>query len=367
MTPGAWPREDALGERLLRVSPADGRLTDARLRDLPSMLGPGDLLVVNDAATLPASLRAETRAGTVEVRLAAPGGPGETWRAVLFGDGDWRTDTERRGAPPRLAAGDVLRFHYERSEPRAAGSGLRFHYERSEPRAAGSGLRSGEALGAVVESVSEISPRLVEIAFDRDAPSLWREIYRLGRPVQYRYVARPLDLWHVQTSYGARPWAVEMPSAGRPLRWELLLALRARGVEIARVTHAAGLSSTGDPALDAALPLPERYDIPASTVDAVTRAERVIAAGTTVVRALEGCVAERGRLLAGPGETALRVTRAHALGVVDGLLTGMHEPAASHFELLEAFAPRALLHAAWEHAEGEGYLCHEFGDSTLIL
>src|SRR6185503_9032404 len=164
----------------------------------------------------------------------------------------------------------------------------------------------------------------------------------------------PLRLWHTQTAYASRPWAMEAPSAGRPLTWELLHAIRARGVRLASVTHAAGLSSTGDPALDARLPLPERFDIPASTVEAIQRtkaaAGKVVAVGTTVVRALEGCAAENGgELLPGRGVTDFLVRRGHTRRVVDGLFTGMHEPHASHFELLAAFAPPSLIAEAYEH------------------
>jgi S-adenosylmethionine:tRNA ribosyltransferase-isomerase len=151
-----------------------------------------------------------------------------------------------------------------------------------------------------------------------------------------------------------------------------LLSLLRRGVKITSLTHAAGLSSTGDAALDRLLPMPERFEIPAETVSAVreARAERrrLIAVGTTVARALEGCAAQHGgKLVAGPGMTDLVLGRGFRPAVVHGLLTGMHEPTASHFHLLEAFAPPALLHRAHAHAEEAGYLCHEFGDSSLIL
>lgn len=180
----------------------------------------------------------------------------------------------------------------------------------------------------------------------------------------------PLALWSVQTAFAARPWAAEMPSAGRPLSWSTLLELRRRGVEIAALTHAAGLSQVGDPALDALLPLPERYDLPASTVAAIAhthaRGGRVIAAGTTVVRALEGCFAEQGALRPGHGETSLLLHAGFVPRVVDGLLTGMHDPSESHFHLLRAFASEPVLLAAWRHASAAGYLQHEFGDATLL-
>src|SRR6185503_15959730 len=106
-----------------------------------------------------------------------------------------------------------------------------------------------------------------------------------GRPVQYSYLEGPLELWHVQTLYAGRPWAAEQPSAGRPLTASVLRALEESGVRLAALTHAAGISSTGDAALDALLPLPERYEIPAATVAAIARARagggRVIAIGTT--------------------------------------------------------------------------------------
>ena len=222
--------------------------------------------------------------------------------------------------------------------------------------------------------MSSISSRLLAVRFEQRPDVLWPALYRHGRPVQYAYTAAPLELWHTQTSYGARPWSVEAPSAGRPLTPSLLAAVSRRGVALATLTHAAGLSSTGDAALDRALPLPERSDVPATTVAAVeaarARGGRVVAVGTTVVRALEGRArahAHGRRLVAGVGWTDLRIGAGFAPALVDGILTGMHEPEASHFALLEAFAPRAVLAEAHAHAEERGYLAHEFGDSMLIL
>jgi S-adenosylmethionine:tRNA ribosyltransferase-isomerase len=206
---------------------------------------------------------------------------------------------------------------------------------------------------------------------------MWRAIYDEGRPVQYAYVERPLGLWHVQSAFAARPWAVELPSAGRPLTVGLLTRLRIRGVSVVPLTHAAGLSSTGDAALDALLPLDERYDIPKATVLAIEAARsararspapRVIAVGTTVVRALEGCAAAHGGALAsGEGSTDLRLGPASRLRVVDGLLTGIHEKGTSHFDLMRSFVSEDLLDRALLCAKKEGYLQHEFGDSVLVL
>jgi S-adenosylmethionine:tRNA ribosyltransferase-isomerase len=160
-----------------------------------------------------------------------------------------------------------------------------------------------------------------------------------------------------------------MPSAGRPLSWHILAALRQRGVELAWLTHAAGLSATGDAALDAALPLPEIYDVPRATAVAVHRARaegrRVIAVGTTVVRALEGA-ARAGQWAGGTGTTDLVLDERSLLRLVDGIITGIHAPGESHYKLLGAFAPATLLAATWRHAHARGYLPHELGDLCLI-
>lgn len=340
MNAAPWPREDALAERLMVLDGRTNALSHSVIGSLPALLRAGDVAVLNDAATLPASLRGATAAGeAVELRLA--GTVDEVrWDAVLFGAGDWRTRTEHRPAPPAVRVGDVLRF--------------------------------GEALQATVRSISDISPRLIGVSFDKRGAALWRALYEAGRPVQYAHVRDELPLWHVQTAFAARPWAVELPSAGRPLRWRVLNALRANGIELATVTHGAGLSATGDDVLDARLPLPERYEVPAETVRAVVSARarggRVVAVGTSVVRALEGRAdAHGGALIPGSGWTDLRIGPATRLRVVDGLLTGMHEPDTSHFELLRAFAPSSLLERAHAHATASGYLGHEFGDSCLIL
>jgi S-adenosylmethionine:tRNA ribosyltransferase-isomerase len=339
VTAAPWPRGEPALDRLLHLDPRTGRRRDLRVGDLPALLAPGDLVVFNDSATLPASLRGRLDGAAVELRLAGERAPG-TWDAVLFGAGDWRTRTEDRPAPPPARPGDRLEL--------------------------------GAELSARVESVSPLSPRLVTVHFEQAPDAFWPALYRHGRPVQYAYTAGPLELWHTQTSYASRPWSVEAPSAGRPLEPSLLAALARRGVARAAVTHAAGLSSTGDAALDRALPLPERYDVPRTTVAAIAAARarggRVVAVGTTVVRALEACArAHGGRLAAGEGVAALRVGAGFRPAIVGGIFTGMHEPEASHFSLLEAFAPRDVLAEAHAHAERAGYLAHEFGDSMLIL
>ncbi|MCA9625578.1 MAG: S-adenosylmethionine:tRNA ribosyltransferase-isomerase [Myxococcales bacterium] len=304
--------------------------------ELPHHLRRGDLLVVNDAATLPASLPASLGNAALELRLAQPP-RGDRAQAVLFGAGDWRTRTEHRPAPPLVAPGE--------------------------------GLRVAE-MEATVLSVDALSPRLLLLRFDRGGDALLAAIYRHGRVVQYAHLADEVPLWSAQTIFAARPWAVEAPSAGRPISGATLAALRARGVRLATLTHAAGLSATGDPRLDAALPLPERYDIPEATAAAVREAlaagRRVVAVGTTVVRALEDSAERHGTVRAGEAIAGLRVDASYRPRVVSAVLTGMHAPGESHYDLLAAFAPVARLTAAHRHAAEAGYLAHEFGDLALV-
>jgi len=335
------PRDVARDGRLVRTDPRAWSVRDTAASTLPAELAPGDLLVVNDAATLPASLRATDAGGAhLEVRLAGPVRGATGWAAVLFDDADWHARTEDRAAPPFVPAGATLTF--------------------------------GGALKATVGHVSALSPRLVRLDFAGTEDALWPALYRQGRPVQYSHLDAPLALWEVQTAYGGRPWSVETPSAARPLAWRALAALRARGVEVANVTHAAGLSATGDAALDRALPLPERWEVPVSTVEAVTRARarggRVVAVGTSTTRALEGnALAFGGRLVAACGVTALHIGPGFRPRVVDGILSGLHAAGSSHFALLSAFAPRGLLALALAHAESRGALGEEFGDALLVL
>ena len=242
--------------------------------------------MVNDAATLPASLRGQDAQGRdVEARLIS--GRRRRWRR------------RRRGSGRRCWA-------------RATGtSAPRIARRRRRWRRA-IALRFG-ALGGEIVARAPLSPRLVAIRFDADGDALWAALYREARPVQYSYLAHELPLWAVQTVYAGRPWAFEMPSAGRPLSWEILLALRRRGVRWAALTHAAGLSATGDPAIDAALPLPERYDIPAATVAAIAETRRRARAGhrgRDHRRARAGGRRQQRRtasLRAGSGTTDLRI------------------------------------------------------------
>ena len=302
---------------------------------LPQLLRAGDLVVLNDAATLPASLRGATGDGAVfELRLSGPI-DGNRLSGVLLGEGDHRTRTEHRPPPPMLAVGERVQ------------------------------------IGGFSATVIAVAGRRVELIAPLAGDDLWQAIYAAGTPVQYAHRTERLPLYAVQTAYAARPWAAEMPSAGRPLTWDVLLGLRRSGVSLATLTHAAGLSATGDEALDRALPWPERYELPRKTIAAIAAAKarggRVIAVGTTVVRALEAAAQQDGALHAGGGVATLRLDPGYAPKIVDGLISGLHSPGESHFELLQAFARRERLERALVLAAIHGLSSHELGDACLIL
>jgi len=188
-----------------------------------------------------------------------------------------------------------------------------------------------------------------------------------GRPIRYRHVPREWPIEAYQTVFAREPGSVEMPSAARPFSTELVTDLVGRGVGVAPLVLHTGVSSLeGDER-----PYPERYSVPRATATAIgaTRQNggRVIAIGTTVVRALATVTDERGIVHPGSGWTDLMVTADTPVESVDGLLTGWHEPESTHLLMLESFAARDVLGAAYAAALDGGYLWHEFGDSHLIL
>jgi S-adenosylmethionine:tRNA ribosyltransferase-isomerase len=325
--------------RILHVD-AQGAVRSRPRAAFAGLLKPGDLVVANDAATLPASLTGRHRSTgrTVEVRLAGRGSlaPDDlVFTAVIFGEGDFRTRTEDRPAPPPLRAGDRLML--------------------------------GPLEARVVRLIGH--PRLVELTFAGEPAAVWAGIAAHGRPIQYAHLRAPLALWDVWTPIAGPPVAFEPPSAGFAIDWRTLHEIRAAGASFATLTHAAGPSTTGDAALDARLPLPEAYRIPPSTADAIARARtrggRIVAVGTTVVRALEHA-ARSGPLVAGEGVADQRIGPHTVLAVVDAILSGTHEPDTSHYQLLRAFTDDATLSNADERLTAEGYRTHEFGDSVLI-
>lgn len=306
-------------------------------------LRPNDLVIANDAATLPASLKGvHQRTGSaIEVRLA--GRPSlnafdvSQFSAIVFGEGDFHVRTEDRPLPPPLQIGDVL------------------------------------LLGPLRATVKQLlgHQRLVSLEFEGSADEIWAGLATHGRPIQYAHMQTPLELWDVWTKIAGLPVAFEPPSAGFILDWHLVNTIQQRGAGFATITHAAGISSTGDDELDRLLPFDEPYRIPESTarVVAATRRKngRVIAVGTSVVRALEDAAALDGHLRSGEGMAKGRIGPSTRLRVVDAILSGTHERGTSHFELLRAFLEDSTLDRATEELDTHAYRTHEFGDSVLIL
>jgi S-adenosylmethionine:tRNA ribosyltransferase-isomerase len=303
----------------------DEQLTHARFRELPRFLAEGDLLVVNASATLPAALGARLDGEPLQVRLSTAQ-PGGLWIVEV------RTADGRPGALPP----DHSRLELD-------GGG---HVDLLA-RFAGSG-------------------RLAVARVDVEAP-LHEYLARHGRPIRYGYVPEAWPIEAYQTVFAVEPGSAEMPSAGRPFTAELVTELVSRGVLVAPIVLHTGLSSPerGEP------PYPERYRVPGTTAALVNAVHgwggRVIAVGTTVVRALETVAGEDGAVSEGQGWTGLVITPERGVRAVDGLLTGLHEADSSHLQMLEAIAGAELLERSYAEAIARGYLWHEFGDVHLIL
>ena len=312
------------GVRLL-VARSDN-LHDAVFRDLPQFLAPGDLLVVNDSATVPAAVDGRREDGSeVVVHLATP-----------LDDGSWVVEVR----PPQPSWGPVTDI--------AVGERI---------------VLTGGAALEVLQTLPG-QRRLHRGRVDTDVPAL---LELFGRPIAYGYVPQRWPLSDYQTAFGYRPGSAEMPSAARPFTPDTVTDLVRRGVLIAPVTLHTGVSSpeSHEP------PNAERFAVSAATASLINHvrahAGRVVAVGTTATRAMETVAAPDGTVRPGDGWTELVLSPDRPARVVTGLVTGWHEPGASHVQLLHAVAGEPLVAAAYAHAERHDYLWHEFGDSCLLL
>ncbi|GAA3109129.1 S-adenosylmethionine:tRNA ribosyltransferase-isomerase [Streptosporangium carneum] len=342
------------GVRLLVSRGDTGKTGHHSFADLPDLLRPGDLLVVNDSATLPAAVRLD--------RLA-----------VHFStereDGAWLVELRRRGAP----RGRETRVPDARAEAGAGGG----DGDKAGSEAGAGGEAAGEPYrggapgewlplpgGATLRLLERETPRLWRARLDRDVPDY---LHRYGVPIRYSYVDRDWPLSHYQTVFGVRPGSAEMPSAGRPFTPELVTRLVTRGIGVVPITLHTGVAS---PERDEP-PYPERFEVPEATARQVgfTRESggRVIAVGTTVVRALETAALTGGGVGAARGWTSHIVTPSTGVKAVNGLITGLHEPRSSHLLMLSAIAGTDLLSRSYAEALKGGYLWHEFGDLHLIV
>ena len=315
---------------LLVAGPAG--IEHTRFRDIGRHLRPGDLLVVNTSATLPAALEGSWHRGAVGVHLS-----------TRLDDDAWVVELRRPDG-----AGPVLDARPEDSVALPGGAALR--------------LVAPDAVGPDGSGIRLWQARL-------DLPLAGRSTWlsRHGRPIRYGHVREPFPLEDHQTVFARHPGSAEMASAGRPFTARLVTDLVSRGIGVAPVALHAGVSSleADEP------PRPERYAVSRATAEAVERTRhgggRVVAVGTTVTRALESAVDRLGRVRPARGWTDLVLGPERPTVVVGGLVTGWHEPGASHLRLLEAVAGQALVTDAYAAALADGYLWHEFGDSALFL
>jgi len=315
--------------RMMVAHRADLSVVHAHAHDLPQFLDDGDLVVINTSGTLAAALDARGDDGTPLVVHLSQRMPGDRWLVELRRPNGHATEPwfdDPPGPTVRLARGGLLHL-----------------VQRFE-----------SSTRLWVATLELPDPLLTFLAVH-------------GRPIRYGYVTRdwPLDVY--QNVYAREPGSAEMPSAGRPFTPELVTRLVAKGVAVTPLVLHTGVSS-----LEAnEHPYPEWYRVPPATAARIneTRARggRVIAIGTTVVRALETVVDHNRVVRADEGWTDVVVTPERGAYAVDGLLTGWHEPEASHLQMLEAIAGRPVLDVSYAAASAEGYLWHEFGDVHLIV
>ena len=313
----------------LMVARGDEPLVHSTFALLPTFLDPGDLVVVNTSGTRP---------GAIDAR-AADGTPVVVHLSTHLDDGRWVVE-------PRRPAGRST--------------------ERWEGPVPGPSLLLGGGATLTLEEPYGDARRLWVATLATPAPwATWLSAH--GRAIRYGYVERPWPLSAYQSVYATEAGSAEMPSAGRPFTAEIVTRLVAKGVGVAPV-----LLHTGVASLEAdELPYPERVHVGAGTAEAVNRTRaaggRVVAVGTTVVRSLEAAAGDDGVVRPVDGWTDVVITPERGVRVVDGLLTGWHEPEASHLLMLEAIAGDDLLRRSYAAAIEERYLWHEFGDVHLLL
>jgi S-adenosylmethionine:tRNA ribosyltransferase-isomerase len=316
------------GVRLM-VSPGTSTPVHTTFDHLPDVLGPGDLVVANTSGTVAAAVDAVLDDGTTLVLHVSTELPGGLWMV------------EPRD---RLASGSTRPLRLG-PDPVAAHVGDdAMHLLRPAP--------GSDRLWIAVPADGTVVPTVLR---------------RHGRPIRYSYVPEDWPLDAYQTVFAAQPGSAEMPSASRPFTDHVVARLVAAGVGLATVTLHTGVSSLEGHEL----PYAERFHVPATTAAIVNAVHasggHVIAAGTTVVRALETATDEQGRVHPADGWTDTVITPARGVRAVDGLITGWHEPEATHLAMLEAVAGREALVLAYREAFDRGYLWHEFGDSHLLL
>lgn len=322
------PEARGLARDQVKLLVAEGStVTHTRFDRIGEHLRPGDLLLVNTSGTVAAAVEGSwiTGSGVAPVVVHF---------STALDDGSWVVELRNGGSPMfGGSTGDQVELP----------EGVLTLLEPYEP----SSTRLWRAKPPVADVVSYLR--------------------RNGRPITYKYVGQRWPLALYQTVFANQPGSAEMPSAGRPFSFELVSQLASAGVLIAPILLHCGVSSLESHEA----PLPERYDVPEHTARLVNWVQanggRVIAVGTTAVRAIESAVQPDGSVAASKGWTDLLLGPDHPAAVVDGLITGMHAPEASHLLLLESVVGGDVVQRAYDAALEQSYLWHEFGDVSLLL
>lgn len=330
------------GVRLLAATP-DG-LAHATFGDIGHFLRPGDLLVVNTSATIAAAIDGSRADGQLVTAHFSTPLDDDTWLIEL------RQNSAEHERVRDANVGETIAL------PSGASLTLLHRYPQAHSDRLWSALVT---TGSVVPEARKTGTASGSAVNDYLA--------RYGRPIRYSYVPDPWPLTAYQSVFSRDPGSAEMPSAGRPFTGDLVASLIAAGVTFAPITLHAGVASLETHEA----PLPERFTVPEPTAKMInlTRSSghRVVAVGTTCTRAVESAADESGTVHAARGWTDLVLGLDRPAHVVNGLVTGWHDPEASHLALLQAVAGAQLVSAAYAEAERAGYLWHEFGDSCLLL
>lgn len=315
----------------MMVSSPGGNIEHAVFRDFPDFLEAGDVIVINTSGTMKAAIPAERGDGApVELRLS-----------TRLPAGLWTVELRRKVASDTEPLLD-------------AESGEEVFLE-------GGGKASLLTPYARIEKGVRLWVASLEL------PTVLDEfIERHGEPIRYGYVKEGWPIDYYQTVYATEPGSAEMPSAGRAFTPELVTKLVAKGVHVAPLVLHTGVASLEDDEP----PYEEFYRVPPETARVVNAAReagsRIVAVGTTVVRAMESVADESGTVHPGEGWTDVVITPERGVRAVDAMLTGLHEPRSSHLSMLEAMSSRSVLEAAYREALREGYLWHEFGDLHFV-
>ncbi|MCE7735153.1 MAG: S-adenosylmethionine:tRNA ribosyltransferase-isomerase [Candidatus Heimdallarchaeota archaeon] len=317
------------------------------LDNIEAYFDEGDVIVINQSGTIPGSMQGKVMRTNedIEIRLAGWVGTdftcGYNWKAITFAGGDWRQKTEDRKDINNLFKGDIITFQ--------------------------------NGLFMTVKEIFVKPGKFIQIEFQTDISSeeLWNKIYEIGTPIQYSYLEDQLAIWDQQTLFSGPPLSLEPPSASFQFSWSLINKLIRKGVIIVPISHSAGISSTGNTEVDSYLPLPEIYEVNKKSADSIQNAKmegkKIIALGTSVVRALEAIASKNeGKIVPSKDITNFVIHQNYQTQVVTGIISGMHIPEESHMQIMLAFTTDDLLLDGYNLAVEDEYHWHEYGDLTLV-